>query len=519
MEKSRQHLSADGLISTLRTEFKRIPEHRKNTENINIGMVDAAMSAFAMFSLKSPSLLSFDEKVSEPQGENIKPLYGIKNIPSDTQMRDILDPVDPKSIAPAFKKIFSDIQRGKGLEPYVWDVNNSYLCPIDATGFFSSTNIKCSHCLIKELKSKTVKDLEKAIRKEVKKEMTQELAGKPKKEVKQILKAITAERLARKLEDEEIEIEKVYQHQLLGLTLVHPDQKVTIPFCPEPIINGDGAEKNDCEINAAKRLLEQFRKDHPHLRITIIGDDLYSRAPFLRLLSKAQYDMSFILVAKESSHSYLFESIAALEKPTFLDQKGSPEVQKLEVLESTGEKIVKKITHTFRFVNGVPLNESNDDIKVNFLEHWEVEEYTDKNGVFHKNQNFHSSWITDVEITKDNVYKIMRAGRSRWTIENGVFNTLKNQGYHMGHSYGHGQENLSTNFALLMMLAFLVDQTQELCCKLFQDVRKKARTKYNLWEKVRALLEFFSFESWDMLFRKILYSVIIPASMAMSNTS
>ena len=165
--------------------------------------------------------------------------------------------------------------------------------------------------------------------------------------------------------------------------------------------------------------------------MTITGDDLYSKAPFLKLLDK--YNMNYILVAKESSHNYLFEYVDALKNIPPFERDNLPEVKTLEIVEKEGEKVVKKITHKFCFVNGVPINESNEDLKVNFLEHWETEEYTDKNGVFHKNERFHSSWITDIKITEDNVYKIMRGGRSRWDVENCVFNTLKNQGYQLDH--------------------------------------------------------------------------------------
>ena len=71
-------------------------------------------------------------------------------------------------------------------------------------------------------------------------------------------------------------------------------------------------------------------------------------------------------------------------------------------------------------------------------------------------------------VNKRNVFRLMRGGRARWKIENETFNTLKNQGYNFEHNYGHGEQNLSVVFAMLMMLAFLVDQTQQLCCALFR---------------------------------------------------
>ena len=111
--------------------------------------------------------------------------------------------------------------------------------------------------------------------------------------------------------------------------------------------------------------------------------------------------------------------------------------------------------HHFRWHHAVPLNESYPDELVNVLEYWEIK----ANGTM---QYF--SRITDWPLLPDTVYGVMRGGRARWKIENETFNTLKNQGYHLDHNYGHGEQNLSVVLALLMMLAFLVDQTQQLCC-------------------------------------------------------
>ena len=93
-----------------------------------------------------------------------------------------------------------------------------------------------------------------------------------------------------------------------------------------------------------------------------------------------------------------------------------------------------------------------------------------------------------------------RGGRARWKIENETFNTLKNQGYNFEHNYGHGNNNLSTVFAMLMMLAFLIDQIQQRCCGLFQAALKKAGSKKSFWEKVRAAFFMFTIDSWKSLF-------------------
>jgi len=131
------------------------------------------------------------------------------------------------------------------------------------------------------------------------------------------------------------------------------------------------------------------------------------------------------------------------------------------------------------------------------LEYWEITPA--------KTQHF--SWVIDFTITKGNAYELMRGGRARWKIENETFNTFKNQGYHFGHNYGLGKNNLSVVFVMLMMLAFLVDQTQQICCPLFQSVWDKLGSKRALWDRMRSLLREFSFKSMRMLYEALLYGI------------
>ena len=123
--------------------------------------------------------------------------------------------------------------------------------------------------------------------------------------------------------------------------------------------------------------------------------------------------------------------------------------------------------HAFECYQDVPLNDANYDYRVNVMI------YTEKKASG-KVQRF--SWVTKLALHEKNVYHVMRAGRSRWRIENETFNTLKNQGYHFEHNYGHGYENLCSVMTMLMLLAFLIDQVQQLCCKVYQKARKQAGT-------------------------------------------
>ena len=167
------------------------------------------------------------------------------------------------------------------------------------------------------------------------------------------------------------------------------------------------------------------------------------------------------------------------------------------------------MVHRFSFLNQVSLNESNQDLLVNFLEYWEVTPDKVK----------HFCWVTDFTVTKYNAYKLMRGGRTRWKIENETFNTLKNQGYHFGHSYGLGKENLSLVFALLMMLAFLIDQTQQLSCKLFRAIWAKLKSKRALWEAMRSLFKDFAFESMEMLYDALLFGIKKQPPIILYDTS
>ncbi len=111
----RKHLSASGLFRLVRQGFAKIKDHR--AENVTVSLQDALTSAFAMFSLKDPSLLAFDER-SKTDG-NLKRVYGLEQVPSDTQRRTILDDVDPETVRPSFKDVFRQAQRGKVLEKMV----------------------------------------------------------------------------------------------------------------------------------------------------------------------------------------------------------------------------------------------------------------------------------------------------------------------------------------------------------------------------------------------------------------
>jgi len=420
----RKHLNADSLLASMKKDFQKIPDKRR--ANSKIALDDALMSALAMFQLKDPSLLAFDtRRIEEP--ENLHTIFKVKDIPCDSQMRTILDPLSPAHLRAPFCTVFRQLQRGKGFEDMAY-LDGHYLLSADGTGFYTSDKVSSPYCMGKKKKDGTTQ----------------------------------------------------YYQQMYAACFVHPESKVVIPVFPEMITQKDGQKKGDCERNAAKRFYPEFRREHPHLKVIVVEDGLSSNGPHIKTLK--ELDLRFILGAKPTDHKALFAEF----------QQGIQDGRVTEVQFLDAD--VRTIGHFFRFMNHVPLNKSNPDLLVNVLEYSEISG---------ENKIRTFSWVTDIKITNENVFKIMKAGRSRWRIENETFNTLKNQGYHLGHNFGLGKQYLSVVFTTLMMLAFLIDQAQQMSCWLFQAALQSKRGKRYLWEDIRSLFHSFHVDSMETILRAI----------------
>jgi hypothetical protein len=424
--RQRRHLHFDALIQRVRKRFETLPEQRRSP---SFPLADTLMAGLALFSLKDPSLLAFCGRALD---HNLHSVFGLQAIPSDTQMREILDEVGPNQLRPVFKDVFRELQRGKVLEEYVF-LEGCYLVAVDGVEYFCAKSVHCDHCMTRTHKDGSVS----------------------------------------------------YYHQMLGAVIVHPDFSEVIPLMPEPIQRQDGQDKNDCERNAARRWLQQLRKDHPHLPIIVIEDALSPNAPHIRDLRK--YHAHFILGVKEGDHKHLFEQFDQLV-----------EAEQVGVVY---EEDANGASRIWTFVNGVSINESNQEVLVNLLVYVEL----DADGVIHT-----WAWVTDLTLTADNVRLVARAGRARWKIENETYNTLKNQGYHFEHNYGHGYKHLAEVFALLMMLAFLIDQVQQKCNPLFQQAWQKKGSKCGLWEAVRHLFASFEVSSMAEIYQGIAFGFKRP---------
>lgn len=426
-EKSKDPLGFDVLYGLLDPLFDEVVDDRGS--GCAYTLSSQLRTGFSLYSLKTPSLNHLESR-SQSELSNLKSVYGIDEFSSANCFRDCLDEVDPTYLKEGFVALSKELEKRKILQQYLF--RGRYLVSIDGVEYFCSHSVHCPKCL-KRVRS-----------------------------------------------NGEVE----YYHQMLVAVLVHPDQREVYPIGCEAIIQQDGQEKNDCERNAAKRLLKQLKGAYPAWKMSVLEDALYSNGPHLKqVVDEAK--MTYLIGVKPKDHKVLFRQF---------DSRVAANKHKSYQFEEEKDGKKTGIVHEFQWANNLPLNSTHADIRVNLLRYTE----TKPNG---RKQYF--SWIVHWKLTKANVYKSMRAGRSRWKIENETFNTLKNQGYYFEHNFGHGRKNLATVLAILMLLAFCVDQIQQHSSKYFGLIWQGLKTKKKLWEILRAVFALKRVKSMTQLWETI----------------
>ena len=420
----------DRLVGKIEQAMVSVKDHRKTKPEYSLK--DCLMAGLAVFCLKDPSLLSFVDNYPTRRS-NLEAVFKISKLPSDNGLRNILDPVDPTSLKPCFHTLLQEIDNQGVIRKYNY-LDGHVLVSIDGTGQFSSNEVNCPHCMVKNRK----KD------------------GKPYKE---------------------------YYHQMLTGCIVHPDHKAVFPVFAEAMTKQDGSTKNDCERNACKRFLPTVRSMLPDQKLLILLDGLYADGPTIRSL--LSHHMDFITVIKEG---YVLVQIENIGKTTGLESH-----------EWTKDGQVNCCARwaTDLFLNGV-----NSDLKIHYLEYQETDQISGR--ILYSNK-----WITNIRPEKSNAEELTKAGRCRWKIENETFNTLKNQGYNLEHNYGHGKKHLATVFALLMLLAFFIDQVTEALDETFDKALKAAKTLRDLRQKVRVLFDLIPTISMNLIYRIIAREVFL----------
>ena len=274
-----------------------------------------------------------------------------------------------------------------------------------------------------------------------------------------------------------------YYHNALLPVVVVPGGSRVIPLAPEFIRVEDGKEKQDCENAAGKRWIKGKGLEYSPLGITILGDDLYSRQPII--VDILDQKLNFILVCKPKSHKSLFKWVAEADP--------EQDLHEFSVTKPKGKgKKRKQLTYTYQYANEVALKDGEDALLVN----WAQLTITNDKGEV----TFRNSFVSNHEITRENVEAIIEAGRTRWKIENENNNTLKTKGYHLEHNFGHGRENLSELLLTLNLLAFLFHTVLELFDERFRLIRETLPRRKDFFNDIRALTRYICFDSWEQLF-------------------
>jgi hypothetical protein len=265
-----------------------------------------------------------------------------------------------------------------------------------------------------------------------------------------------------------------YYHSMLAATLVAPGHDKVIPLEPEFIVPQDGAAKQDCENRAAKRWLATHGPRYAALDPVYLGDDLFSRQPLCQAVLDAAGH--FIFVCKPASHSLIQEYLTGADLP---------------VLEQAVKRGKQRFTHRYRWLCDVPLRDGGDALTVNWFEI----EMINPNGEI----TYRNSFVTDLPVGPDTVVELAACGRARWKIENETFNVLKNNGYNLEHSFGHGKQNLSTILVSLNLLAFAMHTVCDIGDELWRAARHKLGPRYNFFSKLAAITTYLIFPSWEDL--------------------
>ena len=425
-------LTLDDITQQIRRTFEQFTDPRQG-KNTRYTLVDAGLSAFSVFFMQSPSFLDYQRSLDQALGRNnAQTLFGVHEIPSDNQIRHLLDATAPSQVRPLFSYLVNALNHAGVIETYR-SVNQTLLLAFDGTEYFSSHAIHCPQCSTRHHANGQV----------------------------------------------------TYCHVALTPVLVQPGLDKVIPLAPEFVCPQDGAEKQDCALNAAKRWLADCGDDYSPLQVTVLGDDLYCHEPFCREVVKR--GMGCILVCQPTSHPIVSDWVE------FLQRGGA--VRTVVRRRWTGQR---REIDTYRYAPAIPLRDGDDALLVNWCELTT----TDESGQV----LYHNTFVTSLALDDASVVAVVEAGRCRWKIENENNNTLKTKGYHFEHNDGHGQQHLSSLLASLIILAFLVHTVLEWMDDHYPLLRQKLPSWQRLFSDIRTLTSYLCFESWEDLMTFMLQS-------------
>lgn len=409
-------------------------QDRRRGKNAQYGMVDVGLGGFAMFFMQSESFLNHQRRLEQGHhSSNCETLFGIRKIPEDNTIRMLLDEVGPESLQPCFDQVVEELRVRGGLKVFE-RLEGRILIALDGTEYFRSQKLNCPQCLSRQRSN-----------------------GKTE-----------------------------WYHALLSGTIVAPGHNRVLPLMPEFITAQDGAEKQDCERNAAKRWLAAHGRGVAALRPVYLGDALFSCQPLAAAVLATGAD--FLLVCKPDSHKILYEFLqgAELERHTATERHPAKAPR----------------TYSYRWIQGVPLRDGKDALEVN----WLAVTITDAGG----KTTYSGAFVTSLAVTRDNVAEIVACARARWKIENEGFNVLKNNGYNLAHNFGHGKKYLARVFAAMNLLAFAFHTVCDCLEQLWKQARDAIGTRSGFFRDLHTITAYLVFPDWLALFSTLIQGKAPP---------
>ena len=330
---------------------------------------------------------------------NCQSLFTMTAIPTDNHIRAMLDPVSPTQLQPAFDATWDALRQNGGLVPFQ-RLGGRILIALDGTEYFCSQKLRCPQCQTRQRANGKVESC----------------------------------------------------HAMLAATVVAPGHAMVLPLMPEFIAPQDGAEKQDCERNAAKRWLALQGGPLKAERPICLGDDLFACQPIADAIRAAGGD--FLLTAKPASHSALYDFMQGASVAQYT---------------ITPKVIGRRLTYRYRWFENAPLRDGKDAMLVN----WIGVTITDAKGKV----TYDNAFVTSLSVTKETVAELVACARARWKVENESFNVLKSNGYHLEHNFGHGKQNLAMMLATMNLLAFAIHTVCDCLEQLWINARTAERAR------------------------------------------
>jgi hypothetical protein len=431
-----ESLDFDTIIDDLRDTAASCPDKRSGS-NTRYSMTDIVVSAFSVFFLQCPSFLDFQRTMDKKKGaHNLTSLFGVRGIPTDNHVRDVLDAVPAQSLYPLFDTVMDRLGKQGTLDEFR-SIGNDLVITLDGTEYFRSTTISCPHCHVVHHRTGHVS----------------------------------------------------YKHMLISPAIVKAGCKDVLALAPEFVRTSDGSTKDENEITAAKRWLKRMGKRLSPLSVTIMGDDLYAKQPFIAMV--LEQELNFLCVCKPQSHKYLYESVDSYRR-----------AGQLESFSETSWDGKERRTTTYEWLEDVPLRGTDDALSVGWVS---IRVAGEDGRTIYKN-----AFITNHILNAESVAQVCAAGRARWKVENEDINTLKTKGYNLEHNFGHGTENLSETLATLNILAFLLHTLLDLYNARYQLLRAERGRRTRFFQELGIVACYWHHESFEAQLRFMIRQLQLP---------